>query len=126
MSDNLIRKSDVLGLLDDLGLNLIDYDIYSQLFDTVDNMPPVNAVELPCKVGDTIFTIYGGVISESIVKRITIYKDCCLLKIKDFRLDKDFMIEEWDIDPNTKKNSKYTFFTREEAEKALEDLKNDK
>lgn len=126
MSDELIRKSDVLNLLDDLGLNLIDYNIYNQLFNTIDNMPPINAVELPCKVGDTIFTIYGGVISESIVKRITIYKDCCLLKIKDFRLDKDFMIEEWDIDPNTKKNSKYTFFTREEAEKALEDLKNDK
>ena len=51
MSDELIRKSDVLNLLNDLGLNLINYDIYSQLFNTVDNMPPVNAVELPCKVG---------------------------------------------------------------------------
>ena len=124
MSDNLIRKSDVLGLLDDLGLNLIDYDIYSQLFDTVDNMPPVSAVELPCKVGDTIFTTNGGVISESIVKRITIFKDGCLLTIKDLRLGEDFMIEEWDIDPNNENDSKYTFFTREEAEKALENLKN--
>ena len=122
----LIRKTDVLDLLDDLGLNLIDYDIYSQLFDTVDNMPPVNAVELPCKVGDTIFTTNGGVISESIVKRITIFKDGCLLTIKDLRLGEDFMIEEWDIDPNNENDSKYTFFTREEAEKALEDLKNDK
>ena len=125
MSDELIRKSDVLDLLDDLGVNLIDYDIYSQLFDTVDNMPPVSAVELPCKVGDTIFTTNGGVISESIVKRITIFKDGCLLTIKDLRLGEDFMIEEWDIDPNNENDSKYTFFTREEAEKALEDLKND-
>ena len=125
MSDELIRKSDVLNLLNDLGLNLINYDIYSQLFNTVDNMPPVNAVELPCKVGDTIFTTNGGVISESIVKRITIFKDGCLLTIKDFRLDEDFMIEEWDIDPNNEDDSKYTFFTREEAEKALEELKNE-
>ena len=125
MSDELIRKSDVLNLLNDLGLNLINYDIYSQLFNTVDNMPPVNAVELPCKVGDTIFTTNGGVISESIVKRITIFKDGCLLTIKNFRLDEDFMIEEWDIDPSDEDDSKYTFFTREEAEKALEDLKND-
>ena len=125
MSDELIRKSDVLNLLNDLGLNLINYDIYSQLFNTVDNMPPVNAVELPCKVGDTIFTTNGGVISESIVKRITIFKDGCLLTIKNFRLDEDFMIEEWDIDPSDEDDSKYTFFTREEAEKALEDLKNE-
>ena len=123
MSDELIRKSEVLELID--SLNISDRQNYEDLIFNIDNMPPVNAVELPCKVGDTIFTIYGGVISESIVKRITIYKDCCLLKIKDFRLDKDFMIEEWDIDPNTKKNSKYTFFTREEAEKALEELKNE-
>ena len=34
--------------------------------------------------------------------------------------------EEWDIDPNNENDSKYIFFTREEAEKALEDLKNDK
>ena len=125
MSDELIRKSDVLNLLNDLGLNLINYDIYSQLFNTVDNMPPVNAVELPCKVGDTIFTTNGGVISESIVKRITIFKDGCLLTIKNFRLDEDFMIEEWDIDPSDEDDSKYTFFTREEAEKALEELKNE-
>lgn len=45
MSGELIRKSDVLDLLDDLGLNLIDYGSYSQLFDTVDNMPPVEEAE---------------------------------------------------------------------------------
>lgn len=78
MSDELIRKSDVLNLLDDLGLNLVDYDIYSQLFDTVDNMPPVNAVELPCKVGDTIFVLVHSypkdhyVLRESIIDEFVI------------------------------------------------------
>ena len=71
MIDELIRKSDVLDLLDDLGVNLIDYDIYSQLFDTVDNMPPVNAVELPCKIGDKIFEVYRCKIYEQTVKGFT-------------------------------------------------------
>ena len=123
MSDELIRKIDVLDLLNDF---YSDFEEYSHLFDDIDYMNPVNAVELPCKVGDTIFTTNGGVISESVVKRITIFKDNCLLTIKDLRLGEDFMIEEWDIDPNNEDDSKYTFFTREEAEKALEDLKNDK
>lgn len=134
MNDELIRKSDVLDLLDDLyELNWTSDDYVTGFnlglavaIDAVEELQPVNAVELPCKVGDTIFTTNGGVISESIVKRITIFKDGCLLTIKDLRLGEDFMIEEWDIDPNNENDSKYTFFTREEAEKALEDLKNDK
>ena len=129
MSDELIRKSDVLNLLNKTKVALW-HDNYAgavliAIHDAVEDMPPVNAVELPCKVGDTIFTTNGGVISESIVKRITIFKDGCLLTIKDLRLGEDFMIEEWDIDPNNENDSKYTFFTREEAEKALEDLKYD-
>lgn len=123
MSDELIRKSEVLELID--SLNISDRQNYEDLISNIDNMPPVNAVELPCKVGDTIFTINRGVISESIVKRITIFKDGCLLTIKDFRLGEDFTIEEWDIDPNNEDDSKYIFFTREEAEKALEELRNE-
>ena len=78
MSDELIRKSDVLDLLNSLDLNLIDYGSYSQLFDTVDNMPPVNAVELPCKVGDTIFILVHSypkdhyVLRESIIDEFVI------------------------------------------------------
>lgn len=124
----LIRKSDVLNLLNKTKVASW-YDNFAgavliAIHDAVEDMPPVNAVELPCKVGDTIFTTNGGIINESRVKRITIFKDGCLLTIKDFRLGNDFMIEEWDIDPSDENDSKYTFFTREEAEKALEDLKN--
>ena len=128
MSDELIRKSDVLNLLNNTEVGECPYNCVGvaliAVHDAIEDMPPVNAVELPCKVGDTIFTTNGGVISESIVKRITIFKDGCLLTIKDLRLGEDFMIEEWDIDPNNENDSKYTFFTREEAEKALEDLEN--
>lgn len=114
MSDELIRKSDVLDLLDDLGLNLIDYDIYSQLFDTVDNMPPINAVELPCRIGDTVY-------------------ECCKFcnaiheyEVVGFRYKYDMVFIECDKRELTNKNIGVTaFFNREQAEKALEDLKND-
>lgn len=114
MSDELIRKSDVLNLLDDLGLNLIDYNVYSQLFDTVDNMPPVNAVELPCRIGDTVY-------------------ECCKFcnaiheyEVVGFRYKYDMVFIECDKRELTNKNIGVTaFFNREQAEKALEDLRNE-
>ena len=112
MSNELIRKSDVLNLLDDLGLTLIDYDIYSQLFDTVDNMPPVNAVELPCKVGDKIFEVYRCKIYEQTVKGFTTSDRIELINCET----KNFYWFEI---------GEKVFLTREEAEKALEDLKNE-
>lgn len=123
MNDELIRKSDVLDLLDDLrvnlidlddfGLNLIDYDIYSQLFDTVDNMQPVNAVELPCKIGDKVFEpiTKDGKICNRTVKGFTVSDRIELINCEA----KNFYWFEI---------GKKVFLTREEAEKALEDLKN--
>ena len=115
MSDELIRKSDVLDLLDDLGLNLIDYDIYSQLFDTVDNMPPVNAVELPCKIGNKLYEVCKQhyEIHEQTVEGISISKTAALINCESKNF---YWCEIGDS----------VFLTREEAEKALEDLKNDK
>ena len=111
MSDELIRKIDVLDLLNSLDLNLIDYGSYSQLFDTVDNMPPVNAVELPCKVGDKIFEVYRCKIYEQTVKGFTTSDRVELINCET----KNFYRFEL---------GKKAFLTREEAEKALEDLKN--
>ena len=113
MSDELIRKSDVLDLLDDLGLNLIDYDIYSQLFDTVDNMPPVNAVELPCKIGNKLYEVCKQryEIHEQTVEGISISKTAALINCESKNF---YWCEIGDS----------VFLTREEAEKALEDLKN--
>lgn len=114
MSDELIRKSDVLNLLDDLGLNLINYDIYSQLFNTVDNMPPINAVELPCRIGDTVYEYckFCDAIHE--------------YKVVGFRCKYDMVFIKCDKRELPNKNIGVTaFFNREDAEKALEDLKNE-
>lgn len=75
MSDNLIRKSDVLDLLNDF---YSDFEEYNHLFDDINFMNPVNAVELPCKVGDTIFVLVHSypkdhyVLRESIIDEFVI------------------------------------------------------
>ena len=114
MSDELIRKSDVLDLLDDLGLNLIDYNIYSQLFDTVDNMQPANAVELPCKVGDTVYEPckFCNAVHE--------------YEVVGFRYKYEMVFIECDMRELTDKDiGVRAFLTREEAEKALEENENE-
>lgn len=45
MSNELIRKTDVLDLLNELYPYFEDYEAYSILFDDIDNMKPANAVE---------------------------------------------------------------------------------
>ena len=108
MSDELIRKSDVLDLLDDLGLNLIDYDIYSQLFDAVEDMPPVNAVELPCKIGDILFEVC--VVCGGIHKR----------EVHGFNIRENGMFIVCDTTNFEKREiGKQVFLSRGEAEEAL-------
>ena len=108
MSDELIRKSDVLDLLDDLGLNLIDYDICSRLFDTIDNMPPVNAVELPCKIGDILFEVC--VACGGIHKR----------EVHGFNIRENGMFIVCDTTNFEKREiGKQVFLSRGEAEEAL-------
>lgn len=54
-NENLVRISDVLDILNNSGLNASDYEMYSRLFDEIDSMTPIKAIEMPCKVGDTVY-----------------------------------------------------------------------
>lgn len=137
MSDELTRKSDVLDLLNSLDLNLIDYGSYSQLFDTVDNMPPVNAVELPCKVGDKVYIIERDENGRAF--EVTAYM--FLAKANEAVICTIFVNNSEDVNDILQYHIKRTaenwdtylsvfpvgdcFRNREEAEKALEDLKNE-
>lgn len=38
-------------------LNTVDYSIYSYIFDEVDIMDSALAVEVPCRVGDTVYYV---------------------------------------------------------------------
>lgn len=45
MSNELIRKTDVLDLVDDFYYHFENYEDYNNLYDGIDNMKPANAVE---------------------------------------------------------------------------------
>ena len=64
MSSELIRKTDVLDLLNDF---YSDFEEYNHLFDDINFMNPVNAVELPCKAGTAIYVLQrtGRIINET-------------------------------------------------------------
>ena len=112
MSDELIRKSEVLELID--SLNISDRQNYEDLIFNIDNMPPVNAVELPCKIGDEVFEpiTKDGKIYSRTVKGFTVSERIELINCET----KNFYWFEI---------GKKVFLTREEAEEALEDLKNE-
>ena len=73
-------------------------------------------VVLPCKVGDTVYWVHGAVITECRVHRIQKNRNGLYICLKSnvshgaFRTDLSF--------------GKSIFLTREEAEKALEAMKN--
>ena len=121
MSDELIRKSEVLDLLDDLyELNWTNDDYVTGFnlglavaIDAVEELQPVNAVELPCKVGDTVYSPTTTSVEVAIVDHIRLTQDGIYLNLR-----------EWHCLSNINHIGKSMFLTREEAEKALEDLEN--
>ena len=119
MSDELIKKSDVLSWCEQLKTIALEYptiskpiaDLIEQLEIVVETEKPVNAVELPCEVGDKIFEVYRCKIYEQTVKGFTTSDRVELINCET----KNFYRFEL---------GKKAFLTREEAEKALEDLEN--
>lgn len=108
MSDELIRKSEVIKAIKRV---LGGYCMGSAVAGAINEIQPVNAVELPCKVGDKIFEVYRCKIYEQTVKGFTTSDRIELINCET----KNFYWFEI---------GKKVFLTRGEAEKALEDLKN--
>ena len=117
MSDELIRKSEVLSLLNKTKVALWHDNfagaVLIAIHDAVEELQPVNAVELPCKIEDKVFEPIqkGGTIYSRTVKGFTVSDRIELINCET----KNFYWFEI---------GKKVFLTREEAEKALEDLKN--
>ena len=72
-------------------------------------------VRLPCKVGDSVFIIVGKDISRQGIRKIEISDNSIIFKTN--RQKRIFNVAEF---------GKTVFLTREEAEKKLEEMKNDK
>lgn len=110
-SDELIRKSEVIKAIKRV---LGGYCMGSAVAGAINEIQPVNAVELPCKIGDEVF--------EPIMKSGTIYSRT----VKGFTVSDQIEL----INCETKnfywfEIGKKVFFTREEAEKVLEELRNE-
>lgn len=123
MSGELIRKSELLEKLNNLyELNWTDDDYITGFnsglgvaTEAVEELQPVNAVELPCKIGNKLYEVCKQhyEIHEQTVEGISISKTAALINCESKNF---YWCEIGDS----------VFLTREEAEKALEDLKNDK
>lgn len=122
MSDELIRKS---GLIDTLNgwlsgepsetLFGMGYDgAVRDIIKLIESEKTVSAVELPCKIGDEVFEPIpkGGTIYSRTVKGFTVSDRIELINCET----KNFYWFEI---------GKKVFLTREEAEKALEELRNE-
>ena len=55
MSDELIRKLDVIEIMENLIYDMSEVSTIPQLAKSaIEKLEPVNAVELPCKIGDIL------------------------------------------------------------------------
>ena len=140
----LIRKSELLEKLNDLyELNWTD-DYYLTGFnlglgvaiEAVEELQPINAVELPCKVGDKVYIIERDENGRAF--EVTAYM--FLAKANEAVICTIFVNNSEDVNDILQYHIKRTaenwdtylsvfpvgdcFRNREEAEKALEDLKN--
>ncbi len=115
MNDELIRKSEVIDAIKRV---LGGYCMGSAVAGAINEIQPANAVELPCKIGDEI---YGpcrcGRVHAQTVKGFTVSDHVEMINCEMInRETKNYSVREIG---NT------AFFTREEAERALEEMKNE-
>lgn len=121
MSNELIRKSDVINILESAEYHVADDDwndtlnsFTKEIYRGIYGLSPVNAVELPCKVGDTVYSPTTTSVEVAIVDHIRLAQDGIYLNLR-----------EWHCLSNINHIGKSMFLTREEAEKDLEGLKNE-
>ena len=114
MADEPISREAAIKLLRGEAVAKYPMSFYMGLFaaaDEISKLPSVNAVVLPCKVGDTVYVLGESVVSEIPVLQIIIDEDeCFVCAIGDFR-GGCYPFSAF---------GKTVFLTREEAEKALE------
>lgn len=113
MSIELIRKSDILELID--SLNISNRQIYEDLVSNVEDMPPVKAVELPCKIGDKIYYLTGSNIIESAVSKLIIKDDKVYVSFSAY----------YSVAVDSAYIGETLFFELKDAKRAQEGLHND-
>lgn len=86
-------------------------DLINRLADLEDKIEDGTLIELPCKVGDMVFTIEGGIIEEYEVLGVLVQFEELFFKILRKR---DCLCKFW--------GSRSVFLTKSEAEAKLKEL----
>lgn len=124
MSKELVRKSEVIDVFENLiydmeGDNDITLPVMAK--EVIENMKPVNAVELPCKVHDKIYEITDRR-KKSELEKVIVERTVLAFEVDSKGIV--FFITGITTIPICEKQIGYTaFYTREEAERALEEIK---
>ena len=95
--------------------NMSIWNAIERLSELEDKIENGMLIELPCKVGDTVYTIEGGIIEEDEVMGVLIQFEELFFKILRKR---DLVCKFW--------GSRSVFLTKAEAEKRLEEIKGDR
>jgi len=96
------------------------HEIISDCREILDKIKQGTLIELPCKVGDTVYCVYAvSGIQEWEVTSIAIYDHDTILRLGHKGTD-DYNVS-W-----LRETGEYLFFTREEAEKRLKELTENK
>lgn len=97
MNNELIRKSEVLEIMENLIYDMSEVSTIPQLAkQSVENLPPVSVIKLPCNIGDTVYCIENN-FGENDKKTATI----CERKVTGITLDKDDLWIRVDDEPGT-------------------------
>lgn len=84
----------------------------------IDAQPTVDAVEVPCKIGQTVYVINGLWVSNYVVTHF--WYDGCFFKFK--AINEEYAYECRDFSFFDERIGKTVFFTYEQAESALKKM----
>ena len=108
-------KNKLIEIIREVSISGKDYGHYIE--DIADKLISDRVIVLPCKVGDKIFIAKYGRVTEKVIEKIEIGSNTILLAFNWNALG-----YEWLTSDGFGKN---IFLTREEAEKALEEMSNE-
>ena len=96
----------------------MDDTLHFHMPNIIDDAPTVDAVEVPCKIGQTVYVINGLWVSNYVVTHF--WYDGCFFKFK--AINEEYAYECRDFSFFDERIGKTVFFTYEQAESALKKM----
>ena len=124
-SAGVLKKCEPTSCMEfDCSCNLVS-DALDKLAHYEDLEEQGRLIELPCKVGDTVYSIVSGKINKSIVCNYLISKSQCFLDIEYQIRDVFYNDGRLETIVTRLEYGKYIFTSREDAEAKLKEMEKD-